>query len=139
MAHYFEIEKLEALIPADWLIGSLDDDANGSAEMFDSAREVAEDEINGYIGLRYELPLGTVPLFIKSGALYLAAEVCYARRGQSEAFPWAENTKTLRSMLKSIARGEVPLYPKSDSGSKAKGASKAYVEPLKVHSNRTNA
>ena len=138
MAHYFDIEKLEALIPATWLISALDDDANNSAEMFDQARQVAEDEINGLIGLRYALPLEPVPLFIQSGALYIAAEVCYNRRGESEAFPWKDNVKGLRSLLKDIARGDVPLYPKDGEKAVAKGKSKAYVERSKVHSNRTN-
>lgn len=134
MAHYFELSGLEALIPADWLLGALDDDSSGTAEMFDQARQAAEDEINGYVGLRYELPLDPVPLFIKSGAVYIAAEVCYNRRSQGDVFPWKDNCKALRALLREIARGETPLYPKTGEGSKAKGSSKAYTEPSKVHS-----
>lgn len=139
MANYFEIEKLEALIPATWLLGALDDDGNGTAEMFEEARTVAEEEINGHLGLRYELPLDPVPLFVQSVALYLAAELCYARRGEAEAFPFKDKVENARSLLTKIAEGKVPLYPKSDGGSKAKGAAKAYVGVNKVHSDRTNA
>lgn len=139
MANYFEIEKLEALIPSTWLLGALDDDGNGTAEMFDEARTVAEQEIDGHIGLRYALPLDPVPLFVQSVALYLAAELCYARRGEAEAFPFKDKVENARALLTKIAEGKVPLYPKADSGSKAKGAAKAYVGVNKVHSDRTNA
>lgn len=134
MPHYFELADLEPLIPGDWLLGSLDDDSSGTAEMFEGARKVAEDEINGLVGLRYELPLDPVPLFISSGALHIAAEVCYSRRGQGEAFPWKGQCSSLRALLREIARGETPLYPKSGGNTKAKGTSKAYTEPSKVHS-----
>lgn len=134
MAHYFELADLEALIPGDWLLGALDDSSSGTAEMFNAARQAAEDEINGLVSLRYELPLDPVPLFIKSGSLYIAAEVCFNRRGQQESFPWKDNCAALRKLLREIARGETPLYPKSGDGAKAKGSSKAYTEPSKVHS-----
>jgi len=39
MSHYFELADLEALIPGDWLLGSLDDDSSGTAEMFEASAQ----------------------------------------------------------------------------------------------------
>lgn len=139
MSHYFEIDALKALIPAQWLVGALDDDANATAEMFDQCRQAAEDEINGLVSLRYALPLDPVPLILASGAVYIAAEICYGRRGAAESFPFKEKVAALRQTLKQIATGSIPLYPKTGAAAVVKGRNKAYVTPSKIHSDRTNA
>ena len=45
MPNYFDIEKLEALIPSTWLLGALDDDANGT-ELLPTLREYLVSGLN---------------------------------------------------------------------------------------------
>ncbi len=138
---YFELTELEALIPAEWLLQALDDENSGTAEMFEAARSAAEGEINGWIGLRYLLPIDPVPPFIKDAALKLAAELCYARRGQIEQFPWTNALNVLRGNLTApgvfarIATGEIPLYPLAApaAGAATKSAPAVSGERSKVH------
>lgn len=143
---YFELTELAALIPSTWLVGALDDSASGAAEMFEAARAAAEGEINGWIGLRYPLPIDPVPPFVKDAAMKMAAEICYARRGQIEAFPWVtalavlRGTATQPGTLSKIAAGEIPLYPlvaPAPGASTRPGATSSISgERSKVHSHR---
>ena len=89
--------------------------------------------------------ISPVPLFIKQAAMKFAAELCYARRGAADQFPWKEAVTVLRGngmvtgTMTKIATGEIPLFPKSGGDAAGKGRSKAYVEPSKIHSTRSNA
>ena len=91
---------------------------------------------------RYPLPIDPVPPFIKDAAMKIAAEICYARRGQIEAFPWTAALAVLRGtnaqpgVLQQIASGKVPLYPliAPAPGASAKSGSSISAERSKVHS-----
>lgn len=143
MSDYFQYDELKALLPAAWLLASLDDDQDGElAEMFDSARTAATNEVNGKVGLRYALPLvDPVPQFVKTCALYFACEICYGRRQQSQQFPFAKMVEGLRRTLDDIASGKTTLYPTSDGGKKTKANAQAAVvgSTSRIHSDRTNA
>lgn len=114
---YFTFDELTALIPEGWLVESLDDDASGTAELFSEVQASAENAVNAPLSLRYAVPVPSTP-FIKRAALLIAAETCYARRGQMERFPYKDelNGKDgqkggVRHMLEQIAKGEMQLAP----------------------------
>ncbi len=114
---YFTFAELTALIPEGWLVESLDDDASGNAELFSEVQDSAGNAVNAMLSLRYAVPVPATP-FIRRAALLIAAETCYARRGQVERFPYCEelNGKDgqkggIRHMLEQLARGEMQLSP----------------------------
>jgi phage gp36-like protein len=112
---YLEWADLITEIPADFATGALDDDNDGSAEMFDAVAEAASREVDAYLEGRYTVPLTDDPLpaIVKSAAVLFCAEKCYSRRGQSERFPIEAKTRLqgLVNTLKAIRDGKTQLLP----------------------------
>jgi phage gp36-like protein len=113
---YFTQEQLSALIPEGWLTDGLDDDNDGSAEMFDGVRSMAEARINSVLGMRYAVPFtnpsAALAEFLVDIGCHLAAKIVYARRQQADKFPYAKELDELWQRLNRIGSGNDPLSPK---------------------------
>ena len=108
---YTTLAKVTALVPDGWITAGLDDDADGDAEQFSAVLEVAEQEVNGVLGLRYEVPLETVTDFVASITGYICAEIVYGRRNMQEHFPYKDALAVQRRTLRDIGAGTLPLSP----------------------------
>ena len=110
---YVNDSDLVGLIPPDFLTQALDDNGDGVADdgLLDLIIAQASEEIDGYIGRRYPLPLLTpYPEVITSSAKALAAEALYKRRGiEDQKNPWSAKARSIRMLLQSIAQGTTPL------------------------------
>lgn len=132
---YFTLTELKALVPDGWVTDALDDDANGSGEQFAEVLAVAEKEVNGILGLRYDVPLSPVPDAVSTIALYIAAEIVYGRRGMADRYPYKDATGIHRRTLRDIGAGTLPLSPTKDR----KDASISIIsEASKTHSSNIN-
>lgn len=115
---YVTQDELKGRVPAEYLTGALDDDGSGEA---DAARwaNVSDDvdqEIDGRLGARYQVPLSPAPAAVSAAARCIAAFFLYARRGVNrEANPWTEQADYWFAKLDKIGRGEEPLTYDKDS------------------------
>lgn len=115
---YATYNDIAALIPPAFLVQALDDNGDGAADdgVFDLVLGQVSDDINGYLGLRYALPLGEpYPDIVVSAARVFVAEKLYKRRGTAdEANPWSAEASQKRTILKDISLGKAPLSPTID-------------------------
>jgi phage gp36-like protein len=111
---YTTVIKLKALVPDGWVTAALDDDSSGDGEKFEDVLAVAEQEVNGSLGLRYAVPLATATDFIASITTYICAEIVYGRRNMQEHFPYKDALAVMRRQLRDIAAGDLPLTPGVD-------------------------
>jgi phage gp36-like protein len=90
---YVQLSDISGSIPADFLTQALDDNGDGQADpgVFDQVATDVGTDIDAYVGLRYQLPLGTpYPPVISSAAKVLACERLYKRRGTTDdKNPWS--------------------------------------------------
>lgn len=133
---YFTYEDLSALIPDGWLKQSLDDDGSGDAEMFSDVQEAASTAVNAPLSIRYAVPVAATP-FICRTALLIAAENCYKRRQMKDQFPYAEELKDNRQLLKEMARGSIALAPETKPVN-ASGGSVTVPSQLTRHHTRNS-
>lgn len=132
---YTTFTKLKALVPDGWVTDALDDDASGDAEKFPDVLAVAEEEVNGVLGLRYAVPLTTPTDFVASITLYIMAEIVYGRRQMADRFPYADKLAVMRRQLRDIGAGDLPLTP----GVERKNSSVSVIsEDSRVHSSHIN-
>lgn len=117
---YVAQADLENLIPADFIVEALDDDADGSADTgaWDQVAAAAARQIDGYLEQRYALPLDTpYPNLVTEAAVVFAAEILYQRRGMhGDKNPFARRADRLRASLADVASGESPLTYATDAG-----------------------
>lgn len=74
--------------------------------VFTAMLAVAESEIDGYIGTRYVLPLGSVPALVAHAAVVLFCELAYKRCGiPAEQNPWMDTAREVRGRLQRVADG----------------------------------
>lgn len=116
--NYFTLAELEALMTAKAALQALDDDNDGTAEMFDFVRTAAQETVDTILSVRFIVPFdGTLPKIVKRAALVVAASLCYTRRGyrgDQNPFDSAEqafiSTKSgNEGLLVLIAKGKLPL------------------------------
>ncbi len=115
---YILLDDLKPLIPSAWLTEALDDDANGSPEMFTGVRDAAELAVNGVLSLQYTVPIATPASFpfLKHVTSLEAARLCYARRGyEDKGFPHSASYEAAWKQLSQIGRGELQLGPAAQS------------------------
>lgn len=112
---YYAESDLAGMIPPDFLLQALDDNADGveDAGLWASVAGQAGDAIDAYIGLRYSLPLAPpYPSVVINAARVFTAELLYKRRGiKDEENPWSAQASQIRTLLKSISLGQSPLSP----------------------------
>jgi phage gp36-like protein len=116
--HYVTLAEMNGLIPAQFLVQSLDDNNDGIADTtaWTDVLAAVQREIDGIVGTRYTTPFrNPAPSIISHAAQTLAAEMLYSRRGFSgdERNPWASQAKQVRARLESVAKGTLPLTPDS--------------------------
>ena len=135
---YITLDDLKPLIPSGWLTEALDDDSNGSAEMFNGVRDAAELAVNGVLSLQYSVPIATPASFpfLKHVTSLEAARLCYARRGyEDKGFPHSASYEAAWKQLSQIGRGELQLGPAAQSqASLAKPRGSVITERSRIHS-----
>ncbi len=132
---YFTFDQLKGLVPDGWVTAALDDDNSGDAEKFNVVQELAENEVNGVISLRYALPLNPVPAIVGTIAVYIAAQIVYGRRNMTEHFPYSDALAIYRRNLRDIGEGKLPLAPDKQR----QNASVSIIsEPSRVYSGNLN-
>ena len=128
--HYFDWEDLIGLIPEAFAIEALDDDADGTPEMWDTVRDAAEDAVDAYLEGRYPVPMSEPSALVKRAAILFAAHDCYARRKVPELFANKDELKSRRASLEDIRNGKTQVTPTIPSA-RARGA--VIQTPSRVH------
>lgn len=121
---YVTLAQMKSVLPADLFAQLLDDSGSGVADptLWPEIVAAVTQEIDGKLGMRYPLPLTSVPPVIVHAALVLAAEAVYQRKNfYGDANPWAARANGIRGtlgqqggqpgLLDRIASGETPLTP----------------------------
>jgi phage gp36-like protein len=116
---YATATDLVGLIPTEWRIAATDDNGDATAEAIDAVLASAEDEINGTLSTRYTVPVNLSPEaapveLLRHACRYLAAELCYARRSLQDQFPFKTVVEQVRTTLRQIAQGKIPLFPDAE-------------------------
>jgi phage gp36-like protein len=130
---YCDRTRVEKIVGPENFALLLADDKDGveDAGLFDVIGQDASDQVDGYLGGKYEVPFsGTVPAFVKRCVTVFACETLYKRRGISrDANPWTTDADALRKRLERISEGTEKLDLASDaSGS----AVEAQTEPSRI-------
>src|ERR1019366_725480 len=100
--------EVEAKLPPEFFVQALDDNLDGVADdgLFDLIEGQAEQEIDGRIGQRYDLPLiPPYPASVTLAALIFCLEGIYSRRVAPEQNPWKGQADTWRTKLDAIGQG----------------------------------
>ncbi len=116
---YVAYADLATIIPLPFLTEALDDVGDGSQiqATFEDVAQQASDAIDGYLGLRYSVPIpvdenGNLPAVVVNAARIFTAELLYKRRGVIDANnPWSAQAGQIRTQLKAISLGQSPLGP----------------------------
>jgi hypothetical protein len=136
----FAQSDLEALIPPDWLVEALDDDANGSVDAFTAAQAWAEGLIKAKLGPRYGLPLPSndvIDAVLKDIAIMLGVKACYARRPSAKiGEDLAKDITRAQDALDALATGTHPLSPGLEP---IKAPAVIISEPARTHYEGLNA
>lgn len=116
---YAVASDLVGLIPTEWRDAATDDNGDATAEAMAAVLTSAEDEINGTLSTRYTVPIDleaeAAPVeLLRHACRYLAAELCYARRSMQDQFPFKTIVEQIRTTLRQIAQGKIPLFPNAD-------------------------
>jgi hypothetical protein len=145
---YVQLSDLAGSIPADFLTQALDDDGDGVADtgVFDGIASDVGNTIDGYVGLRYSLPL--VPDFtlypntygyppvVTSAARVLSLDQLYKRRGTTDdKNPWSAQAGQIRTLLKAISLGQSPLAPELN---RKDPSASIVTQPMRTGRGRTN-
>ena len=115
MPDYVLMSEMNGLIPAAFLVQSLDDDSDGAADpaaWTDVLKQVHK-AIDGPLSVKFATPFSNpLPPIVLEAAPIFAAELLYKRRGHADDVnPWVKQAKELRDKLNAIAKGEQPLTP----------------------------
>lgn len=88
-----------------------DDAASGDVDqdVLDGVVAAAEDEIDGYLGARYGLPLATTPPMVRTLACRITAYRLHLRRPQSVSEERSSDYGRAIKLLEKIATGEITL------------------------------
>ena len=121
---YVQLSDLAGSIPSEFLTQALDDNRDGTIDepVFDGIVADVGNQIDGYIGLRYAIPLVPnltlypntygYPPVLTNAARVFTLEQLYKRRGVTdEKNPWAAQAGQTRTLLKAISLGQSPLAP----------------------------
>ncbi len=109
---YVDYSDLTGQIPPQFLIEALDDDNDGVVDAWEQVQTSAADDVDALLEGRFTVPLTLNPLpkIIKRAAIAFACELCYRRRGTSDADnPWKGRADAFRKILTSITVGDLKL------------------------------
>jgi phage gp36-like protein len=89
---------------------NLDDSSNECRKRIDDAIAAADAEIDGYLRIRYSVPLSEAPVMIRFISRSLALETLFYRR-MPDSMPESivQDVKARRATLKDIAKGQISL------------------------------
>lgn len=119
---YCEHDTVEKLVGPEPFALMLDDDKDGIEDdgLFDVLAQAASDQVDGYLGGRYEVPFSAVPAFVRQCAQAFCAESLYQRRGVArDANPWSRQADALRERLQRISEGKEKLSVSEDEAGSA--------------------
>ena len=105
---YTTREKIEALIPADFLSRGVMRGGFEDSGQIDLIIGIVDNEIDGLLASRYSVPFtAPVPAMVANAALILACDAVYRRNGAGgpESNPWANAAYRVREQLQAIADG----------------------------------
>lgn len=109
---YLVRADVEGKIPPAQITEALDDDNDGVEDvgLWEKIAAGIDSEIDGAIAQRYQLPLPTVPVWLRPGACMLACETLFQRRGiAADQNPFTDAAGKFRVKLEAIANGEAKL------------------------------
>jgi len=140
MSAYIIMATLVAEVPPQFITQALDDNGDGVADtgLFDQVVANAQAEVDGILGQRYTVPFqNPVPAVVVDATTKFVAEKLYSRRGlDGEKNPWSKKASDARTLLKQIAKGEIPLTP---SAAREKPSASAITETARTTSARGRA
>lgn len=121
---YATRSDLDAIIPPQFIIQALDDNADGAEDdgLFAKISDAADRAVNAYLSGRYRTPFAApVPDLVAEAAKIFIAESLYARRGfESDRNPYTSRANGLRKQLENIGNGNGSLggIPENSSGTR---------------------
>jgi len=125
---YITITDITNMVPEDEIIMLTDDESLGNvnSDRVDEAIAQADSEVNGYLAVRYSVPLGApVPNIVAKLSTDIAIHNLYSR-GVAESVPEVRRNRYLDAIktLKEIAKGTIFLdvEPLPDSKELESGA-----------------
>lgn len=130
---YCTIADIEDQVDERRLVQLTDDDGSGivASERVDRAISDASDEIDGYVGTRYGVPLSPAPPILRKFAVDIAVYNLYARR---------DNIPEIRSVryqaaiqfLRQVALGKISLGPDDPGGNPPDNAVPRMIAPARI-------
>ncbi len=112
MPDYLALTDLNGQIPPQFLIQALDDDNDGVVDAWDEVRVAVQDDVDALLEGRFAVPLtlSPMPKVIKRACVAFACELCYRRRGTSDADnPWKGRADAFRKTLAMTTAGDLKL------------------------------
>lgn len=108
---YASQAELGKWIASDVMVQLTDDADTGAidTDVVDEALGAASVEIDGYLGTKYTLPLGSVPAIINKLCVDIAGYLLYIRRDAGAPDHWRERYKNAVAFLVKIASGQISL------------------------------
>ena len=121
---YAEIADLYAAASERELIAATDDEGLGAVHQDRALRALADasDEIDGYLGARYALPLAETPPILRKLCVDLAVHNLFSRRAHGPSESRESRRQSAVRFLEQVAKGAISLGaddpeapPKSDA------------------------
>ncbi len=109
---YITQDELAALVPDEWIQGSLDDDEDGSQDsgLWEKIIAAVDEDIDGRISPRYGPNVSPVPALIKAAARAIGASLLWKRWGRGDEHnPWSGEAERLQRKLDLIGEGKLSL------------------------------
>jgi len=115
---YCTLSDILGRIDETTVIQLTDDEGTGAVvtERVDQAIADADEEINGYVGTRYAVPMNPVPAILRKLSVDIAIHNLFGRRSRKEPEERAERYKGAVDLLKQIALGKFSLGPSDPDG-----------------------
>jgi len=114
---YTTREKIESVIPADFLERSFWKEGEEESGVIDTIISIADNEIDGYLAGRYTVPFSApLPGMVANAALIITCDLIYRRNSvPNEGNPWNQSAKDIREALQAISNGSAILGEVSQS------------------------
>lgn len=115
---YCALSDILVRIDETTVIQLTDDEGTGAVvtERVDQAIADADQEIDGYVGTRYTVPMSPVPAILKKVSVDISIHNLFGRRSRKEPEERAERYKGAVDLLKQIAKGAFSLGPSDPDG-----------------------
>lgn len=104
---YTTREKIEALIPSNFLERGIMIEGQEESGLLDSIISVAAMEIDGFLASRYSVPfVAPIHPFIATASIIITCDLVYKRNAvNDENNPWAERADKIRNQLQDLSDG----------------------------------